>query len=160
MGPVRQNPIQRTVSSVHICVCSSLCIQLLHTILRRTDLIIFPLAIQTITIAPMMSIWGKRGDDSPPHVLTIWFGSLRHPSKFQRVSLRILASLLQWRRSTEVNQTLHDVLPTPGLVQYVYIFGGSCPPDGILPGAKFTLHPNLAFFYNVSTKNGPLSIMV
>jgi len=32
-----------------------------HTILHRTDLIIFPLALQTITTAPMMSIWGKWG---------------------------------------------------------------------------------------------------
>ena len=38
MGPVRQNPIQRTVS------------------LFRTDLIVFPLTLQTITTAPMMSI--------------------------------------------------------------------------------------------------------
>jgi len=57
MGPVRQNPIQRTVSSVHVCAVH--CVQLLHTMLHRTDLIIFPLALQTITIAPMMSIWGK-----------------------------------------------------------------------------------------------------
>jgi len=28
----------------------------LHTILHRTDLIIFPLTLQTITTAPMMSI--------------------------------------------------------------------------------------------------------
>jgi len=27
----------------------------------------------------------------------------------------------------ELNQTLHDVWPSPGLVHYVYIFGGSCP---------------------------------
>ena len=40
---------------------------------------------------------------------------------------RILASLLQLRRSTEANQTLHDVWPSPGLVHYIYIFGGSCP---------------------------------
>ena len=40
---------------------------------------------------------------------------------------RVLASLLQRRRSTGVNQTLHDVWPSPGLVHYVYIFGGSCP---------------------------------
>ena len=38
-----------------------------------------------------------------------------------------LASLLQRHRSTEANQTLHDVLPSPGLVHYIYIFGGSCP---------------------------------
>ena len=53
MGPVRQNPIQRTVSSVHVCAVHW--VQLLHTIRHRTDLIIFPLALQTITIAPMMS---------------------------------------------------------------------------------------------------------
>jgi len=57
MGPVRQNPIQRTVRSVHVCALH--CAQSLHTILQRTDLIIFPLTLQTITIAPMMSIWGK-----------------------------------------------------------------------------------------------------
>jgi len=59
MDPVRQNPIQRTVRSVHRRVCALHCAQLLHTILQRTDLIIFPLTLQTITIAPMMSIWGK-----------------------------------------------------------------------------------------------------
>ena len=40
-------------------VCALHCAQLLHTILHRTDLIIFPLTLQTITTAPMMSIWGK-----------------------------------------------------------------------------------------------------
>jgi len=51
--------------------------------------------------------------------------SLGHPRKFQRVSR--LASLLHRRHSTEVNQTLHDVWPSPGLVHYIYIFRGSCP---------------------------------
>jgi len=36
-----------------------ICAQLLHTILDRTDLIIFPLTLQTITIALMMCISGK-----------------------------------------------------------------------------------------------------
>jgi len=54
MGPVRQNPVQRTVTSVHVCAVH--CVQLLHTTLHRTDMIIFSLALQTITIAPMMSI--------------------------------------------------------------------------------------------------------
>jgi len=40
---------------------------------------------------------------------------------------RVLASLLQRRRSPEANQTLHNVWPSPGLLHYVYIFGGSCP---------------------------------
>jgi len=38
-----------------------------------------------------------------------------------------LASLLHRHQSTEINRTLHDVWPSPGLVYYIYIFGGSCP---------------------------------
>jgi len=49
------------------------------------------------------------------------FSSLGHPRKFQR------ASSLQRRRSPEANQTLHDAWPSPGLVHYIFIFGGSCP---------------------------------
>jgi len=37
-----------------------------------------------------------------------------------------LASLLQRRRSTEANQTLHDVWPYPVLVLHIH-FGDSCP---------------------------------
>jgi len=47
------------------------------------------------------------------------------PTNFN--GFRILASLLQRRRSTEANQTLHDLWPSLGLVHYTYIFGGSCP---------------------------------
>jgi len=43
MGPVRQNPIQRPVRSVHVCALHGA--QLLHTILHRTDLLIFPLIL-------------------------------------------------------------------------------------------------------------------
>jgi len=39
----------------------------------------------------------------------------------------VLASLMQRGRSLELNQTLHDVWPSPGLVHCVYIFWGSCP---------------------------------
>ena len=57
---------------------------------------------------------------------------------------RVLATLLQRRRSTEVNQTLHYVWPSPGLVRYIYIFGKDLlPPDGILPRAEFTLCPSM-----------------
>jgi len=41
-------------------------------------------------------------------------------------SFRVLASLLQRRRSTEANYTLHNVCPLPGLVDYMHIFGGCC----------------------------------
>ena len=46
------------------------------------------------------------------------------PTNFN--SFRVLASLLQRRRSTEANQTFHNVWPLPGLVDYIYIFGGCC----------------------------------
>jgi len=46
------------------------------------------------------------------------------PANFN--GFRVLASLLQRRRSTEANQTLHNVWPLPGLVDYIYIFGGCC----------------------------------
>jgi len=45
------------------------------------------------------------------------------PANFN--AFRVLASLLQRHHSTEVNQTLHDVWPSPGLVHY--IFWGPCP---------------------------------
>jgi len=57
------------------------------------------------------------------------------PANFS--GFRVLSSLLQWRHSPAANQTLHDVWPSSGLVHYIYIFRGSCPPDRILHGAKF-----------------------
>jgi len=46
------------------------------------------------------------------------------PANFN--GFRVLASLLQRRRSTEANQTFRNVWPLPGLVDYIYIFGGCC----------------------------------
>jgi len=40
---------------------------------------------------------------------------------------RDLPLLLQRRRSPEAKQTSHDVWPSPGLLHYIYIFGGCCP---------------------------------
>jgi len=98
--------------------------------------------------------------------------SLGHPANFN--VFHVLASLLHRCRSTELNLALHDVWPFPGLVHYIYIVGGLAskthftPPtptrqncfvgsesvvwnrfNGILPGAKFTLPPSLAFSYIV-----------
>jgi len=47
------------------------------------------------------------------------------PANFN--GFRVFASLLHRRRWTEVNQTLHDVWPSPGLVHYIYIFGALSP---------------------------------
>ena len=44
------------------------------------------------------------------------------PANFN--GFRVLAALLHRRRTMEVNQTLHDVWPSPGLVHYTYTFGG------------------------------------
>ena len=58
----------------------------------------------------------------------------------------VLPSLLQRRRLPEGNQTLHNVWPSPGLVQYTYIlFRGLLPPDRIFHDAKFTVRPSLEF---------------
>jgi len=46
-----------------------------------------------------------------------------------------------------VNQTLHDVSPSPGLVNYIYIFGGSCPLTEFCQVQNSLLCPNLAFSY-------------
>ena len=46
------------------------------------------------------------------------------PANFN--GFRILPSLLQRRLSPEVNQTSHDVWPSPGLVYYIHL-RGSCP---------------------------------
>jgi len=59
---------------------------------------------------------------------------------------RVLSLLLQRRRSPEANQSLHDIWPSLGWYT-IYTFSGPFPPDGILPGAKFKLHPSLAFSY-------------
>jgi len=70
--------------------------------------------------------------------------SLGTRANFNR--FRILASLLQRCSSPQANQTLHDAWPSPVLVHYIYIFGGSWPLTE-LPGAKFTLRPSLALSY-------------
>jgi len=73
-----------------------------------------------------------------------WFVSLGDPSKFQRVSCLGFATA-----ATSVNGGRRDFarcLASPGLVHYIH-FWGALAPNRILPGAKFTLHPSLAFFY-------------
>jgi len=77
-------------------------------------------------------------------------GSLGHPTNFN--GFRVLALLLQRCRSPEANQTLHDVWPSPGLLEYIYIyiyffFRGLLPPDGISPHAEFSFRPSLVFSY-------------
>jgi len=68
-----------------------------------------------------------------PHIMAIFSplaaeigsGVWSTPANFN--GFHVLASLLQRRRSPEVNQTLHDVWLSSALLHYIYIFGGSCP---------------------------------
>jgi len=60
-----------------------------------------------------------------PLIAEIGSGVLSTPANFS--GFRFLASLLQWCRLPEANQTLHNVWRSPGPVHYIYIFGGSCP---------------------------------
>jgi len=50
------------------------------------------------------------------------------PSNFNW--LRVFGSLLELRCLWEANQIVHDVWRSPGLLHYIYIFGGSCPLTG------------------------------
>jgi len=60
----------------------------------------------------------------PPgaEILSLVWGT---PANFS--GFRVLVLLLQRRRWTVANQTLHDVWPSPGLVHSIHIFWGSCP---------------------------------
>ena len=60
-----------------------------------------------------------------PLTAEIGSGVCSTPANFN--GFRVLASLLHRRHSTDVNQTLHDVWPSPGLVYYIYIFGVLAP---------------------------------
>jgi len=66
------------------------------------------------------------------------------PANFN--GFRVSPSLVQRRRSPEANHTLHDVWPSPGLVHYIYIFGGSCPWRNFAK-CKLTLRPSLVISY-------------
>ena len=68
------------------------------------------------------------------------------PANFNR--FRVLPLLLQRRPSPEAT-TLHNVWPSPGWYT-MYTLSGALAPDGILPDAKFTLRPSLAFSYIAS----------
>ena len=58
---------------------------------------------------------------------------------------RVLASLLQRRRSTESNQTARCLAVSWAATLHIH-FRGLFPRNGILPGAKFTLRPSFAHY--------------
>ena len=62
------------------------------------------------------------GEPLAAEIVSLVWGT---PGNFN--GFRVLSTFLQRRRSTEVNQTLHYVWPSPGLVRYIYTFGISFP---------------------------------
>jgi len=69
-----------------------------------------------------------------------WFGSLRHPSKFQPVSCLAFVTAATLLTGGQPNCLAVSWAGT----LYIH-FQGLLPPDGILPGAKFTFCSSLAF---------------
>ena len=68
------------------------------------------------------------------------------PANFN--GFRVLASInTGLLYSTDVNQTLHDVRPCPGLVHHIYIGEGLSTPNGILSGTKFTASKSCILLY-------------
>ena len=67
---------------------------------------------------------------------------------------RVLPSLLQRRRSPKANHTLHDVWPSPGMVHYIYIFGGSCPQTEFCPVQNsLYFRPKFAYIGSVTARH-------
>jgi len=81
---------------------------------------------------PHMSL--QYGELSP---LAAEIGSLVWSTPANFNGFHVFASLLQRRCSTEANQILQNVCPSPVLIYYIYIFGGSCH---ITEFARCTVH--------------------
>jgi len=99
-------------------LCSAISSQLRHVLTTGKKLVKQQYLLHMVIFSPLTAemcwqVWGT-------------------PANFNRFC--VLALLLHQRRSTEVNQSLHDVWPSPGLVHYIYILGGLAP-NGILPAA-------------------------
>jgi len=74
-----------------------------------------------------------------------WLASLGHPSKFQQVSCLCFLATVTLLTGGQPNFAQCLAVSWAGTL-YRH-FGGFCPIMGLLPGAKFTLHPSLAFSY-------------
>ena len=74
------------------------------------------------------------------------------PANFNK--FRVLASLLHRRRSTEATKLCTMFGRLLGWYA-IYTFSGAVAPNGILPGAKFSLRSSLAFSYigSVTTRH-------
>jgi len=67
----------------------------------------------------MFSQYGELQPVLAAEIVSLVWGT---PASFN--GFRVLASLLRRRRSTEANQTVHDVWLSLARLHYIYIFGG------------------------------------
>jgi len=86
---------------------------------RRTIAQLCQAIVKQQCLLHMSSEYGELGPLAAEVNWRVW-GT---PANFNR--FLILASFLQRHRSMGANQTLHAVWPSPGLVHYINIFGGS-----------------------------------
>ena len=80
-------------------------------------------------------------------LLTAEIGSVVWGTPANFNGFRVLASLLQRRRSTEANQNFAQCLAVSWAGTLYIHFRALLPQKGILPGAKFTLRSRLALSY-------------
>jgi len=82
-------------------ICALHCAQVLRTILHTTDLIIFPLTLQTFTIAPMMSVWGTGVHQKEKCLISV----SGYPTNLSKLTLRYQNKNKQVIRPTDFNKT-------------------------------------------------------
>jgi len=103
--------------SKHVLLCRRfLCRQLGRTVEKKFTVLIIRDVFREFTVRNLWSPYVIR------QTIYIFMGTPANLNWFH-----VLAALLQRPRSPAANQTLHDVWPSPGLVHYIYTFGGSCP---------------------------------
>ena len=120
----RKNYAKKSPSGHHRTICRAISSQLRHISTIGKILVIQQYLLH------MFSQYGERRPTNG------WDRLVSLASQQISKGFRVLASLLHRRWSTEVNQTLHDVWPSPGLVHYIYIFRGCCPLTEFCPWCK------------------------
>jgi len=113
--------VQIQNAGLKYAACSSLKIQDASPKIRHPCTTIRKKNLLNSNISSTSSQYGELRPTSGCDLLA----SLEHPSKFQQ--RRVSASLLHRHRSTEVNQTLHDVWPSLLGWSTVYIWGALAP---------------------------------
>ena len=126
-------------------VCALHCAQLLHTILHKTDLIVFPLTLQTITtiIVP----WSTTG--SHPSLIHHWTSSFLDPP---------LDLILTWSTTKPHPWSNHG--PRPSLIHHWTSSFLDPPMDLVLPWSTTGPHPSLIHHWISSSLGSPMDLVL